>query len=269
MTPTRTKVVVGQIVALLLMWPAAFANEYARYVQETSTISVDDPRPLAKAIRTLEDRHGITVTYEDPPYLHQSQIADVTDSVARTPMREGKRVLVPRGGPFDFGYIVGSSDPSPQMHEILRRLVADYNTRGYAGRFRVLRSDGYFHVVPTILRNRNGGDEAYGAILNTSITISQQAPALKVITEVARILTQQTGAAVFVGTVPRGRSMQAVVTISAKNEPARSVLARTLAASGARLSWALYYGPQSSPPRYVLNIHGVPLPTSSGPQSER
>ncbi len=261
-----THVFAGRILAFLLVWPAVFASEHNGHVQEAATISVDDPRPLARAIRTLQDRHGAVITYEDPPYVHHSQIADVTDAVARSPMPKGRRVLVPRGGPLDFAYTLGSRGSSTQMHHVLDRLVDEYETSGYTGRFKVLRSGEHFHVVPIIQRNRNGNDEAYGAILDTEISISRQGSALDVLTEIAATLTKRTGAAVFLGTVPMGRSMSSIVTISAENEPARSVLVRTLVASGARLSWALYYGPQSSPPRYVLNIHGVPLPGASGPQ---
>jgi hypothetical protein len=252
-----------RLVVLFTVLPAVLAADRSGHAQGTATIGVDDPRPLAKAIRTLEDRHGIVITYEDPPYVHQSQIADVTDSVARSPMPKGRRVLVPRGGPLEFAYTLGPSGSSAQMHHVLDRLVAEYDARGYDGRFRVFRSGEHFHVVPTVRRDRNGNPEAYGAILSTEISISRQGTAREVLTEIAAALTNRTGAAVFLGTIPMGRSMLQVVSISAEKEPARSVLLRTLAATGARLSWALYYGPESSPPRYVLNVHGVPRPEHS------
>src|SRR6266481_1560768 len=46
-------------------------------------LSVQDPRPLAKAIETLESRNGWIITYEDPRYVNESEIADVTASVRR------------------------------------------------------------------------------------------------------------------------------------------------------------------------------------------
>jgi hypothetical protein len=259
MSTGTTNVVVGRILAFLPVWLAVVANVPSGYTQGTSTISVDSARPLARTVRTLEDRHGVLITYEDPPYVHDSQIADVTDAVAKRPMPKGS-VLVPRGGPFEFAYASGSSGSNTPMRHILSRLIAEYQSSGYAGGFKLQQTGEYFHVVPTRLRNRDGNDEAYRAILDTEISISRQGPLLHVLTAIATTLAERRGVAVFLGTIPQGRSMGVPVTIVAENEPARSVLVRTLAATGARLSWALYYGPQSSPPRYVLNIHGVPEP---------
>ncbi|MGH6864402.1 MAG: hypothetical protein ACRECN_09105, partial [Methylocella sp.] len=45
-----------------------------------NTITVQDPRPVAKAIQELENRYGWQITYEDPPYIHYSVLADVTNS---------------------------------------------------------------------------------------------------------------------------------------------------------------------------------------------
>ncbi len=45
-----------------------------------NTITVRDPRPVAETIQELEKRHVWRITYEDPPYIHYSEITDVTDS---------------------------------------------------------------------------------------------------------------------------------------------------------------------------------------------
>jgi hypothetical protein len=44
----------------------------------TNTITVQDPRPVAKAIEELENRYGWQITCDDPPYNHYSDITDVT-----------------------------------------------------------------------------------------------------------------------------------------------------------------------------------------------
>jgi hypothetical protein len=43
-----------------------------------NTLTVRDPRPVAKAIEELDTRYGWQITYEDPPYIHDSDIPDVT-----------------------------------------------------------------------------------------------------------------------------------------------------------------------------------------------
>jgi hypothetical protein len=67
------------------------------------SISVVDPRPVAKAVELLEARYGWAITYEDPPYEHDSEIEDVTISVRK----DGKvepRVIVPRAGLLNYTY---------------------------------------------------------------------------------------------------------------------------------------------------------------------
>src|SRR2546426_6553565 len=54
-------------------------------MQETkkANLSVQDPRPLAKAIEILEEKYGFVITYEDPRYTHPSEITDVTEKDRR------------------------------------------------------------------------------------------------------------------------------------------------------------------------------------------
>ena len=59
------------------------------------------------------------------------------------------------------------------------------------------------------------------------------------------------------GTIPWNGLERSKVNIRSDNEAARSVLTRTLAATGARLSWAVYASAHE-PATFVLNIHGVP-----------
>jgi hypothetical protein len=43
-----------------------------------NTLTVQDPRPVAKAIQELDKRYGRQITYEDPPYSRYSDMPDVT-----------------------------------------------------------------------------------------------------------------------------------------------------------------------------------------------
>jgi hypothetical protein len=44
------------------------------------SITVQGASPVAKAAEELEKRHGWQITYEDPPYIHNSDITDLTDT---------------------------------------------------------------------------------------------------------------------------------------------------------------------------------------------
>jgi hypothetical protein len=84
-----------------------------------------------------------------------------------------------------------------------------------------------------------------------------------VLNEITATLRRTAGLSVDLGTIPTNALARATISVHATDEPARAVLARTLAATGARLSWALYYGPDT-PSYYVLNIHGVPHRDTAG-----
>src|SRR2546430_7117656 len=44
----------------------------------TETVSVNSGRPVGEAALQLEKRYGWTITYEDPKYVNNAEIADVT-----------------------------------------------------------------------------------------------------------------------------------------------------------------------------------------------
>lgn len=69
---------------------------------------MDDPRPVAEAIRSLTARHPVVITYEDPRYEYSGDTLDVTEQV-RNPLNRNAagsavRVLVPKGGLLQVSY---------------------------------------------------------------------------------------------------------------------------------------------------------------------
>src|SRR6266567_8025919 len=70
---------------------------------ESQFVTVNDPRPVAQAARELESKFGLPITYEDPPYVHASEIADVTAQVRRD-QQNHRKVWVPRGGTLSLAY---------------------------------------------------------------------------------------------------------------------------------------------------------------------
>jgi hypothetical protein len=44
------------------------------------SIAVQGASPVAKATDELEKRYGWRITYEDPPYIHNCDITDLTDT---------------------------------------------------------------------------------------------------------------------------------------------------------------------------------------------
>src|ERR1700730_11306504 len=102
-----------------------------------NTITVQDPRPVAKAIQELEKKYGWRITYEDPPYSQNSDITDVTDfpwpgvpvqslsqlQSLRRKSERNSRMLGPKGGSLSF--TLASADP--EKLGAVEALVKSYN----------------------------------------------------------------------------------------------------------------------------------------------
>src|SRR5215470_14748668 len=101
-------------------------------------LSVQDARPLAKAIEVLEGHYGLVITYEDPRYAHSSEISDVTLSVRRDLDKfkpgEAPRVLIPKGGTLALDYDVVSDAGRPGIRRaVVQELLRAYAASGNAG----------------------------------------------------------------------------------------------------------------------------------------
>lgn len=246
------------VVALLsyaAIWPSGTSAQV-----RTLTISVDAPRPLAAVIRQLEVRHGWVITYEDVAHVHPDELLDVTRFVRKNPVPDAPPVLVPRGGQFEFHYSAPPADQEDPSAVILA-LLNRYGESEHGGVFRLIRDGAISHVVPSQRQTPLGAIEARGSILNTYITIPHgKRTALDMLESIRDELTRQTGIEVLIGTVPLNLLARTSVEDGAQSEPARTVLLRTLRATGWSLSWRLLYeaGPA---PLYALNIHAVRRPT--------
>lgn len=227
--------------------------------QSNITISVDSGRPLAEAILELEKQTGLSVTYEDPPYMFREDIADVTESVRRDlgryPPGQAPRVLVPKGGKFEFSHSVTVSE---RPIVLIRQLVAAYHTRFATARFRVEQSDGLFNVVPVSIRNSSGHMGRFNAPLDVRITVEKKTrTAWQALEELCAAVARSTGTRIGIGTTAIAIPAKPLENYTVSNMPARLALAELLAkiGNGAKLSWRLLYGPDTR--TYVLNIHAV------------
>ncbi|SRR6266545_1783660 len=99
-------------------------------------LSVHDPRPVAEAIRMLETKYEWLITYEDPRYVHESEIADETEFHKYRPAEP--RVPIPKGGALAIDYDVTTDTEQPLDREAVIQQLLDANTAaGNAGRFRI------------------------------------------------------------------------------------------------------------------------------------
>jgi len=248
---------------LLLLFLLAFSATV--HAQSKSKV-VSDPRPVAKAVAQLETLYGFPVTYEDPPYVHDSEITDVTDKV-QSAQHNGKRVLIPKGGTFTFTFDLPAAGAYPggglllsdaAAKDVIVNMLKSYAATRNGDMFNVTRSGRLFHVVPTHFIDRSGKSEPLAPLLSTELIVSPRSrTAGDLVSEICRLLSLATGRSVVVGNVPSSLLANHPTTITASREPARAILSRLLQEFDVPLSWQLFYDPGLH--LYVLNIHAVTL----------
>lgn len=223
-------------------------------------LSVQDGRPVAKAITMLEARYGWTITYEDPPYVYAGDIADVTDKVRRDldkyPKGAAPRVLVPKGGELSFDYNVTSQAGLPPDPVVVVQQLLTASAR--YGKFRLEKDHGIIHVIPTAIRSISGKWGPTKSVLDTLITLpAKERTGMQTLEAVCAAISNATQMRVVVGTVPLNLFMQHKDHQGAAGQKARQVLVQLFErmSNGKSLSWRLLYGPGTK--MYVLNIHVV------------
>lgn len=230
---------------------AGFEGSVTQRQTQKLTIAVERARPLADVVETLQDRLGVVITYEDPPYLHASQVRDASED-----FRGASRTFIPRGGPFSFSYELPQGTPEEQAARILDSLVEQYRGTGYPGNFRIERTGSVFHVVPTEHRSRAGQDEPFQPILSTPLQFQPtgtEQSALEALQHLVDALGRANNIRVGLATIPTNVLHQTKVTTDFGTRTAREELVRILAATGRQLSWRLMFDP-NEPQTWFLNI---------------
>ncbi len=224
-----------------------------------TSLEFEGARPLAEAADSLEVRLGVPIHYEDPPYIHASDLLDVTARVSKPEARlkaPDHRVMVQRGGKFTVQYPYDWQSRGQNM-SILRAVVEAYRTAGHTGAFDVLGSDSTVCIVPTHFKDTSGNTASYTPILDTRITIPErETSVLEAMQAIAEQVSDVSTRKLVIGTVPVNTLRQHTVHIKADHEPARKVLLRVLGdMKRARCSWRMFFAPIER--YYVLNLQVV------------
>jgi hypothetical protein len=217
-------------------------------------LSVNDPRPVAKAL----GGYGWITTYEDPPYIHQGDIQDVTEQVRKDLHKypPGKpRVLGPKGGQINISYSVNPQTRMPDKPaELIQRILDDHAKRGNPGVFRLMQTGQIFHVVPAMVKNSQGQWVAQGSVLDVLITLPEQERAgMEMLAAICADVSETTRTKITVRTFPMNLFFNNRSRIGGASETAREVLLRFLKGMGRELSWALFYDPTDN--LYALNVY--------------
>lgn len=237
---------------------------------QTVIFSVTGTKPLAQAAEQFEMRYGIPISYEDPNYVYDGDLIDQTppayaQSHPNAPTAPAR--VVPKGGS-----LVLRGDPKKQLSlfnaaadamPMLQSLVDDHMKAGYPGQFKVIPSGDGFDIVPMAVKNSAGTLVPDQSLLETRITLPElQRTADRTLDGICEAIRSNTGKNIGVG-MNQFQSLYWVATVGANNEPARTVLERTLDglhtnSSGAQIpkaAWSLMYAPGMK--MYFLNVRQV------------
>jgi len=144
--------------------------------QEAVTVkapSDDLSRPVSSVIDQIRKQTGASITYEDPRYVNQSDIEDVTDAVSKASdpgKKHGPRILIPKGHPLTFVYAPSDMKSPNSAKAVLERLVREYALAGGPA-FEVTQDGTTLHVVPNQALDASGALVHQSNILETGITV--------------------------------------------------------------------------------------------------
>jgi hypothetical protein len=238
-------VLVGQVLHAAQQTPATTVLSNDRL-----KVTVNDPRPLARVVDELEQLCGCAITYEDNRLSARRDLVEVpSDSDG------GERLLIPRGGRFEFSYGGITTLVHQRVPGVLASLVHEYNGSSYPGRFTMTITGAVFHVVPAQATERETAMGAPVSLLDAPIHLEGTERTMsEAIEAVNHALTEATGETVtlsYPAALFEGRRL----VVGAEWEPARDGLVRILASSRQRLSWRLLY--DAAKKTYALNVHVI------------
>jgi hypothetical protein len=227
------------------------------FLAQSQTLSVNDARPVAAAVEILEGKYGAVITYEDAPYVHETEIVDRTDPTYRKAHPTGRRALDPKGGSLEITYQTPAGlVRSDEIRYVLQKLLDAHAERNNPGRFRLQQEGEIFHVIPTQYRDSSGRLVNARSILDTPISFpEQERSVIDTLELIKNAVSKATGIHIIIGTVPLNLLHRISSRQGATNEKARDVLVRDLKATNTKLSWQIFYAPGWN--MYALNVHWV------------
>jgi hypothetical protein len=219
---------------------AALASAATGWALAT-TVSVEDPRPVAAALDEIQQASGLPVTYEDPPFVFRTTVARAAED----------RSLIPRGGTLAFDLPAAATLEA--TFGAARRMVTSYNAQHGAATFSVVRDANFVHVVPREALGISGLLEPVAPVLDTRITLpAKPRTGLDLLEDICKAVSAADGRRVEIGMVPANALTNQEVDFGASAAPARDVLAELLVANVTPLTWRLLYDPQLK--TYYLNV---------------
>lgn len=229
--------------------------------QEAVTVKApadDLSRPVSSLIDQIRKQTGVSITYEDPRYVNQSDIEDVTDAVSKASDAEkkyGPRILIPKGHSITFVYQPSEMKNRSSAKAALERLVREYALGGGPA-FIVSEDASRLHVVPDQVLDAKGAMVHQGSVLDTTITVpSAHRNGGQLLQAICDAVRSETAIEIEIGpSVPGNYLARFETKDGITNLPAAKAIANLLDAASpkATFDWDLYYDPADR--SYMLNF---------------
>lgn len=250
-------VVPGLSIMVCAILGANSAAVKKHFLAQPETLSVNTPRPVGAAMQMLERKYGFVITYEDAPYIHETDIEDHTVPEWKLAHPNGHRALSPKRGSLEITYQTPPGPIKPdEIRSVIQKILDAHAEKNNPGRFRVLQEGEMFHVIPIQVRGSSGSMMSVNSILDTPISFPEQKRTLNETLEIiANSVSKARGIKFIVGTVPMNLVLRTYSRQGATNEKARDALISAFKVTNTKLSWRILYGPGWK--WYVLNVHWV------------
>jgi hypothetical protein len=209
-------------------------------------IDVTGARPLADALRLVQERIGFPINYEEAKYTNT---LDVQKSAS--PGMKGR--LVPRGGHFVTSVDVAAGlVPDLKAGEAAHALLAAYIGANLPGVYKVVQENGRVSIVPSQVLDSRGAEQAASPVMDIGVTVpyASNRSVINTLQLVTESLSNAIGTKVVLLTQPFQE--QDTITLGVDDEPAKNVIKRVSTEFGGMIGYQLLYDPQIS--TYFLNL---------------
>lgn len=217
---------------------------------KSAEYEVSDVRPVAEAVRTIEQTFGIVITYEDASF----ETADV-QLLYRDPMNSDNsaKMAVLNRKTISFHY----TKPDANSDRPLYAFTAVRNLLLASGKssnvFEATQIGKRIHLRPVTKAPSKYTSPDYN-VLDYAVSIKKgPKTARKLIEDICEQISVGTGRSVIVGAFRSASLERHSTTISAESEPARAVLIKLLNETDGLISWRLLRDPNSS--LQALNLY--------------
>ena len=214
------------------------------------SLTVDDPRPLAEAARTLEELCGCPISYEDSPILSKG------DTEERMLPGASRPANMRRGGRLTLQMRLDGEQLSAKVPAAVSALRQQHDAFGLPGRFRVVTTEKRTVIIPEP-EPGSGLDAGTVALLDRTVQVRDGRQTLESALE--SMLKDVAGNGPYgagFGMVPRAALSAVTVDLRGGARVARDLLEDLLSrVPDRRYSWRLMFNAPGR--RFLLNIRQV------------